>query len=75
MEVTQPLRVGLALVVGLKPPIQSPSVYDNETQAFTQQSMIPRVSWVFCQWEFHLLLKNTAWEVSQWEYARYRGFK
>ena len=34
-------------------PIHSPSVYDNKTQAFMQQSTIPGNLWVFHQWEIH----------------------
>ena len=40
-------------------PQYSPSVYNNKTQPFMQQSMIPRDSWVFNQQEIHVHRKNT----------------
>ena len=49
------------------PPIQSPSVYNNKTQAFMQQSTIPRNSWVFPKQDFDFHGENSIWEISQWE--------
>ena len=42
VEDTQPLRVGLGLALGFKLP-DSRRKYDNNTQAFSQQSMIPGI--------------------------------
>ena len=64
MEVTQPLRIGLRLAVGLNPQIKSPSVYDNKTQPFMQQSTIPRDSWECQEEEFHEHGKNSIVEIS-----------
>ena len=53
MEVTQPLRVGLGLAVGLNPQYSHPVCMTTKTSAFMQQSMIPRDSLECWEEVFH----------------------